>query len=427
MKKGYGTKFALGLISVGVLAYFGLQAANYFNDPLTTTLAYYSTVKRGLELSGYVVRNEAVLPNQDDGLLRLQRSEGERVGTGGVIARIYADENALAQQEQVDTLKDRMEQLQFAQEAVFGSEVSLKLDGQIMQSLLSLRSCLTADRLDEMDEYASSLRSLVLKRDYTYSGTDAGTDSEALSEQIEELKNQINALETQAGSSTQWITAPSPGLYSAVVDGYETVLTPETLKQLTPSSLASIQPDSSVISNVGRLIFGDDWYYVATLQASDSTALKRNRSLSLQFAKNVNRELPVSLIHVSAPENGRVVAVFQGKNYLPDITLLRQQSAEVIWQTLNGIRVPKESLRVEERTVTDENGIKTTKQETGVYCVVGLEARFKPVNVLYNGDGFVLVKPTADASEVKTLRLNDEVIVTAYQLFDGKVIGKISD
>lgn len=125
-----------------------------------------------------------------------------------------------------------------------------------------------------------------------------------------------------------------------------------------------------------------------------------------------------------------MVAVFQGDTYLSELTLLRQQSAEVIRQTTTGIRVPKEALRVRERTVTDEDGNESVVSETGVYCMVGMKARFKPVDVLYSGDDFALVRSTLDTAEEvsKTqeqirLRAGDEVIITAYDLYDGKVIG----
>ena len=144
----------------------------------------------------------------------------------------------------------------------------------------------------------------------------------------------------------------------------------------------------------------------------------------------MSRDLDVDLTYISAAENGRVAVVFRGDTYLSDLTLLRQQSAEVIRQTITGIRVPIEAVRVRERTVTDEDGVESVVSETGVYCVVGMEARFKPVNVLYSGDDFALVRSTLDAAEEVTetqeklrLRAGDEVIITAYDLYDGKVIG----
>lgn len=422
-QRALGTKILLAVITLGVVAYFGMQALQYFADPLTTTAAYTYQVDRSVSLSGYVVREELVLEG-GDGLLRLQRTEGERVSAGGTVAVVYADQASLDRQTELDTLEARLEQLEFAQEAAEGAEVALKLDNQIIQSILDLRGSLAADRLDKAETYGDTLRSLVLKRDYTYSET------EDLSGQITELKSQISSLRTQAAASTRRITAPEAGLYSAVVDGYEQVLTPEILETLTPSSLTAVQADESLQSSeVGKLILGDDWYYAAVVSQANAETLSEARSMYLRFSKGVEQDLPVKVFHVSEAENGQVVVVLRGNTYLPELTLLRQQSAEVILGSLEGIRVPREALRAE-KTSVDENGQRVTTEQTGVYCLVGMEARFKPVEVLYSGDGFALVRSIYDTAsgdltssqEVARLRDGDQVIVTGRDLYDGKVL-----
>ena len=209
----FGTKCLLLAVTLGVLAYFGIQGLQYLGDPLTTTLAYNYQVEEGMDLSGYVVRREQVLADETSGLLRLQRSEGEKVGAGGTVALVYADQTSLDRQREIDELSGRIEQLQFAQEASLGSEVSLKLDAQIMRSLLDYRAELAAGRLDNAEEHETELKSLVLKRDYTYS------DTEDLSGQIAELQSQLKELKAQAASSVRAVKAPVSGVYSAVVDG----------------------------------------------------------------------------------------------------------------------------------------------------------------------------------------------------------------
>lgn len=421
-QRALGTKILLAVITLGVVAYFGIQALRYFADPLATTAAYTYQVDRSVSLSGYVVREELVLEDSD-GLLRLQRTEGERVSAGGTVAVVYADQASLDRQTELDTLEARLEQLEFAQEAAEGAEVALKLDNQIIQSILDLRGSLAADRLDKAESYGDTLRSLVLKRDYTYSET------EDLSAQITELKSQISTLRTQAASSTRRITAPEAGLYSAVVDGYEQVLTPEVLETLTPSTLTAIQADESLQTDVGKLILGDNWYYAAVVSQADAETLSEGRSMHLRFSKGVEQDLSVTVSHISEAENGRVVVVLKGNTYLPELTLLRQQSAEVILGSLEGIRVPREALRAEKASV-DENGELVTTEQTGVYCLVGMEARFKPVEVLYSGDGFALVRSAYDTAagdltssqEVARLRDGDQVIVTGRDLYDGKVL-----
>ena len=413
-----GTKILMTAVTLSLLAYFGLQAYRYFADPLTTTLAYNYQVEEGMDLSGYVVRREQVLADEASGLLRLQRSEGEKVGAGGTVALVYADQASLDRQREIDELSGRIEQLQFAQEASLGSEVSLKLDAQIMRSLLDYRAELAAGRLDNAEEHETELKSLVLKRDYTYS------DTEDLSGQIAELQSQLKELKAQAASSVRAVKAPVSGVYSAVVDGYETVLTPGLLADMTPSQLNAVQADETLTSQTGKLILGDSWYYAVTMSADQAKALRDSGgTMTLRFAKGVEQDQTVTLYAVGPEEQGRVVVTFRGEYNMAQVTLLRRQSAQLIWRTVAGIRVPNEALRAA-NTKVDQEGNRTTVESLGVYCVVGMEARFKPVEVLYSGDGFVLVRSTA-ASDQESLRLRpgDEIIISAKDLYDGKVVG----
>ena len=414
----FGTKCLLLAVTLGVLAYFGIQGLQYLGDPLTTTLAYNYQVEEGMDLSGYVVRREQVLADETSGLLRLQRSEGEKVGAGGTVALVYADQASLDRQREIDELSGRIEQLQFAQEASLGSEVSLKLDAQIMRSLLDYRAELAAGRLDNAEEHETELKSLVLKRDYTYS------DTEDLSGQIAELQSQLKELKAQAASSVRAVKAPVSGVYSAVVDGYETVLTPGLLADMTPSQLNAVQADETLTSQTGKLILGDSWYYAVTMSADQAKALRDSGgTMTLRFAKGVEQDQTVTLYAVGPEEQGRVVVTFRGEYNMAQVTLLRRQSAQLIWRTVSGIRVPNEALRAA-NTKVDQAGNRTTVEGVGVYCVVGMEARFKPVEVLYSGDGFVLVRSTA-ASDQESLRLRpgDEIIISAKDLYDGKVVG----
>ena len=120
------------------------------------------------------------------------------------------------------------------------------------------------------------------------------------------------------------------------------------------------------------------------------------------------------------------MAVFRGNTYLQELTLLRRQSAEIILSTTEGIRVPRSALRVTTQPVTEKNeetDEETTREVsvTGVYCVNGAKALFKPVEVLYTGDEYAVVKP-AGSSEKVTLRVGDTVIAVARDLYNGKVV-----
>ena len=253
-RSSLGIKFLMLAITLGILVYFSFQIFNYFDNPLSTTMAYNYSVDECVEITGgYVIRREEVLPDDDSDLLRLQRKEGERVSSGGMVAMVYVDQASLDRQSEMESLAARIEQLEYAQESAYGYEANVKLDAQIAQSIRDVRGALAAGRLDTAESHTASLRAMVLKRDFSWS------DLEDVDTLLDTLRQELRTLRSQTAGSVRRISAPKAGLYSAVVDGYETVLMPESMEGLTPSQMASIQADPAVKSNVGKLILGDTW------------------------------------------------------------------------------------------------------------------------------------------------------------------------
>lgn len=417
-----GTKLLMAAVTLALAAYFGLQAIQYFSDPFSTTFAYNYQVEQAVSLSGYVVRQEQVLADASDGVLQIRREEGERVSVGGVVAAVYADQTSVDLQAEIETLNARIEQLQYAQEAEVGIEVAQKLDEQIRQNILDYRAALAAGRLNDAEKQGAELRAQVLKREYT------NVETEDLALLIQELQAQVKERKAQTSGSVRRITAPTAGLYSAVVDGYETILTPESILEMTPSQMSGVKADSETSSSVGKLVLGKEWYYAAVMASGEVEALQKQCQqgceLTLRFAKGVERDLTVSLYQVGPEENNKCVVIFRGEQYLSQLTLLREQSAQIISSTVEGIRVPEEALRVVTQTQTQEDDTTVETKTIGVYCVVGMEARFKPVEILYSGEGFALVKANQPADkETLRLRPGDEVILSARDLYNGKVVG----
>ena len=94
-KKKLLGKVLMAAAMLGVVAYFGINIASYFEDPLTTTLAYTYRVNQGVDVTGYVVREEVLLPDEDAGVLHLTRAEGEKVSRHGTVATVSSDSASL--------------------------------------------------------------------------------------------------------------------------------------------------------------------------------------------------------------------------------------------------------------------------------------------------------------------------------------------
>ena len=116
-----------------------------------------------------------------------------------------------------------------------------------------------------------------------------------------------------------------------------------------------------------------------------------------------------------------MVVIFSSSEGLAQTTLLRRQTVEIIFDSRSGLRVPKQSVHLSQETVTDpDTGEETTRTVYGVYAVVGARAEFKPVEILEESGEFYIVASVA--SDKTALRAGDEIIVSAQDLYDGKVV-----
>ena len=388
-------------VLAAVLFYFAVQLYNYLSDPVSTTLVTEGQAEDTIALNGWLLRDEEVLPAQS-GTLSRERQEGDRVGVGQVLATVYADDGALQTVSQIETLELQLQQLQFALTSYLDPDAALKLDTSITGDILTLRQTLTGGDYTDADSDIAQLKAAVLKRDHPY------TSQEEIETEIKAVEGQISSLKASlSGAAT--VTAKAAGTYSAVCDGYETVLTTAFLEDVTPGKLARLQP-AGTESSMGKLIYGDTWYYVVSLPEEQAAQLKALGTVTLRFAKGFDQNLRMQVANVSAAENGQAAVTLSCRKYLAQTTLLRHQAADVILRTYEGLRVPSNALRVSEEGVT------------GVYCLDGVTAAFRPVTVLYQGQGYALVRPADGAADTRTLRAGDEVIASAGALHDGKVI-----
>lgn len=394
-------KILSAVLLTAVVLYFSVQIYRAVSESMTTVPVYEASAEDAVELNGYLVRQEETFYNDAAALVH-RLDEGERVGVGQVMAVAYDSSEALRTVEQVEAMELQLEQLEFALTAYLDPDAALKLDSVIQSDILTLRRAVSGGDYTSAADELVSLKGAVLKRDYTStSQQQIETDIAALQGQIAQLRQSLH------GSD---ITAPRNGTYCAVCDGYETVLTPSFLETATPAALESVQPLSSS-ANVGKLIYGDTWYYAAVITDEQASALKGRATVTLRFAKTLTPDVEMDIVSVGQSEGGRCVVTLSCRRYMAQTTLLRRQTAQLILCSYSGLHVPTNALRVSEEGVS------------GVYCVLGVRARFKPVEVVYQDGAYALVKPTDDAGNTLRIRSGDQVIVAKGELYDGKVIG----
>ena len=390
----------LWILLAAIAAYFGYNVVSSLYAPLMTATVTPYEAGAVYYASGFVVREEELLYSQY-GTTVLTCAAGAHVAANDTVATGYRSEDAKTRQTRIDELSGQIEQLQYAWSAVSSVYDQAALDADIAGDLAQLSRYLALRDMNSVSDLSPELMGLILRR------TGSDSDSGALQARSSTLQAELETLEAQSAGDTSAILAGKAGTFSAAVDGYESVLTPERLMDMTVAEFAAVQPDEADAHAIGRLITSTTWYYACVVPASELSDVEEGDRATLTFARDYYQPVTMRVARLGGNEAGSRLLVLSSDRALQNVTLLRQQSAEIVFTSYAGLRVPKSAVRV-------ENG------QTGVYILEGTLAKWKPITILHDtGESYVV---TLDTSSTNNLWPGDELIINAKNLYDGKVV-----
>ena len=412
------TKFMIAILCLGVAAYLAVYFFRGWEEDLVTTYAYSYSLDVGQEAAGILVRAEVPLTGSG-GYMDQIVGEGAKAAAGDPVVLLYSDPSALTTRQSIRSLEAEIEQLQYAQSDRSQSTDAARLDAQVISSIVSLRSLAAGGDLTLLEDSALNLRSMVFRRDYSYGSAEAAGQ---LSQLIADKQSQLAQLNRSLNQVSTTVYAPTSGVFSAGVDGWERVVTPAMLDELTGDGLIALlsekhSPDSLA---VGKLVTGSTWYFAALLDGVN-TGLQSGRTYTLTFSGDYFGQIDMTLDRISL-EGERTLAIFSCRSHLADTAMLRVQTVDVVVQRLEGIRIPRKALRVITEEVTDEDtGVSSQVNRYGVFSVVSSQAEWQEVEVLYTDDTYYLVRPV-NRDAAKRLRPGDEIILNSSGIYNGKVV-----
>lgn len=424
MKSGnWIIRTVMWVLMATIAAYFGFYAFHVAFDTFATDTLYTYAAEDLTETSGYVVREEQVLSGGSE-LTAVTVAEGEKVSAGETVALVYDDQKALERHQQMEALEERLTSLQYIfSHSIVGSD-SDTLNENIVSSIVSMKKTVSDGDLNQLPDLSSQLKMLLFRHDYTYNG------SAALTEEMNDLDKQIRKLAEKNRSSTSAITAPQSGTFSGMVDGYESILTPDSVRVLTPERLEELVSSPTDIQEkldsgeyLGKLVTNDRWYYITVMQTEEAAQLQLGKTVSTRF-DIMGRTLDMRVDSVSSPDEHKSVCVLLSSDrFMSEATLLRDQTADLIFDTVTGFRVVKSAIHVDNQT-----------GEIGVYRVFGSRLKWIPVEILLEGEDYYLIRqavqfdedgnqvPLTSLQEASRLRVGAEIAVKGHGLYDGKVI-----
>ena len=404
---------------LSAIAYFGVYTFHVLFSGYETANLYTYSAEDTIEATGYMVREEQALQGKDT-LQEIIPAEGETVAAGDDLATVYEDQKAFERHQKIQELESRLESLQYILSHSADASDSATLNSSIIDSVVTIHKLNASGELADLASEAERLKTLMFRRDYTYNG------SSALTKESAQLRKKVEKLVKKNRSHTSIVTAPFSGTFSSMVDGYESVLTPDNIIDLTPAKLDELLAQQAPITegtSLGKLVSGATWYFAAKLNEHDAQRLKIGDTVTMRF-NSMTRTVDMNVDSLSRPdEQGTVCVVFSSNKYLAETTLLRDQTVDIIFDTVTGFRVDKAAVHVE-----------NSSGDIGVYRVYGAQAQWVSVEILWEEEDYYLIRQKPQYDEdgnlvessqldlARQLRNGTEVVVKGTELYDGKVV-----
>lgn len=421
MKNKFWGALMTAVASVLILCYAGYHVFNGSRNTYNTEIALVTDYARNITVEGWIVRTEQTLSNTRKGYLSYAVEEGEKVAQGGVVAQIYAAENSITVSKELELVRGQIENLKKLTAEVLEGTRPATVNEKISDQMSVMMSAIVSGDLNRMAEEREKLM-LYIHQKQIVTG-----ELEDFSERIAQLQQQETALKRQYRAPSGTLTTNVSGYFSSVADGYETVLSPTTMQDMTVEDLRGLQSAGVKSNVVGKIVQSNTWYAACIFPMEQARLLTAGDSITLTLPNtDIETRVKVDLINMNSWDEEAVV-ILRGDNMNGDIAAARGGEIKLSLDNYTGFKINRDAIHIETRTqtVTDSEGNKTTQEVEvyGVYVIFGEQLKFREISPVYWDDEFVICNPSAKSTTNSTmLKQYDQVILGGKELYDEKPI-----
>ncbi len=362
------------------------------------------TTSKTLSFTGVIIRDESLVYSSyiGDGVLTYDIDDGSRVSNGSSIAKIYNSYTQIYNRHEIEKLEEEIEALEKAQDNGTTDYVQPEfISTQISEQYKELIADIKTQDLEDLNSERVELLKLM-----SILNVSSNVESD-YTNRISVLTEKLNSLEVSLVNAVATISASSSGYFTSVVDGYESDLTTDGISDLTVDDInaiiASPQKDVTLSSNVIGKLFSDyTWQMVGVIYTDDRYFV--NESFELTFT-SVGKTYTVTVESITATGNGNEAIIVLSCDQMDEtVAASRVVDVEILFGNYSGIKVSRSAIRF-------QNGQK------GVYVISGGQTEFRLIDVIYEGDDYVL---SAVTSEDGYLSLYDSVLLDPVATTEGQ-------
>lgn len=408
------------LLSVFVIVYIMVQLVSSLVTDVSFEYALAEKKVDVLESTAYLIRNERVLYAESAGVTTYFVSESQKIGSNQIIATVYSSGHGVDLQNDLTRLNEQIEILENSavDTTRLTTDVS-KIDNKIYQDLIEVKRLALSGNLGLAHTYKKQIQTNFNKRRLI---TASENDYSAKIQTLIQKKNQLTAT-LQDPLCT--VYAETPGYFSTLLDGYETVFTPEVLNGLTVDGFNALITRPKAASDplaIGKVVTDFEWYILCAVDKAEAADLRAGRSYDLSLFYSASASLDgVLQKKIEQTDTDTVILQFLIEKVPQDFDYTRQQAIKIAKRTYSGLRVPRGALRI-------------IDGQMGVYVLNGNTVKFKKIDVVFSTDSEYLSREFTSVyqstEEYKESGKNakeylsryDQIITEGKDLYVGKIL-----
>lgn len=422
------------LLMLGVIGFSVYQVARHITVGLNTLRTQEILDESYIRLELYTFRDEKVLvaPGSDTYLYTVDN--GERVGVGRSLGTAYAAGDAAASQElqlRLNAMGQRISLLKELGGTGTPSDAR-EAASAVDREYLRLLEAVERGDLAAVDGYAEGMQDGLTRYDIL-TGVAGHTSLAALEGERAALVAGLTKVVD--------MTTKQSGYFYYECDGYESLFTADTAMSLTPEQFFAMKQQTAAsipAGAVGKMVYTPTWYAAAYVSLSDEAlevfqqGYVNGTTYTMRVTDRAAAELEMTIVRM-VPDEGGALLVFRSQDMPADFTFPRSFTAETVSLQVSGYRIPSEA-------IVTVHSHKTGEDVTGVYILSGNVVEFRKINIRIARDGYVIAQTHRDVQAYRDtltdedrrrfdadgweyLNLNDNIITSGNEIYEGKVIG----
>ena len=391
--KRRGVIITLSITFLAVLFY----GYRYLQIPVGTKVAVMTQREDIVSTRAYIIRTEEVYDAQISGTMYSFVEEGDRVAKNMCISTVYQGDVNAESIQNLNNINNRIKKLEAAKQK---NEKFTTDSGSVDNTINNVRGniidAVINNNIQEIENYKATLKTLNHE------------EAENFDSELNNLRQQKSEIESQLNNNKSDINSTMSGIFSLNVDGYEEILTPQTIFTYQVSDFDKIpqlqmseKTNNSVNSgeSVCKIVDNHIWYAMAKVTKSDAEAIEAKKEVIIRFDDLPGSEVSATVEYISVEKDGEsAVVVLKSDRYLEGVYGMRIGNMEIITNRHVGYEVPIHAIRV-------------VDDKTGVTVSAGVSEFFCETDIVFSDEstGMAIIYPSKDAK--RKLSVGDRIIL----------------